>query len=58
MSVPFLASLSSQERGEGRMRLEIPNDLAVDSAGNAVLEFEVHFRDGVLGEDGRIRDIT
>lgn len=32
-------------------RAEIPNDLAVDGAGNAVLEFEIHFWDSVFGED-------
>jgi hypothetical protein len=36
----------------------IPNDLAVDGARDAVLELQVHLGDGVLGEDGGIRDIT
>lgn len=36
----------------------IPNDLAVDSAGDAVLELQVHLGDRVLGEDGGIGDIT
>lgn len=36
----------------------VPNDLAVDSAGDAVLELQVHLGDGVLGEDGGIGDIT
>jgi hypothetical protein len=30
----------------------------VDSAGDAVLELQVHLGDSVLGEDGGIRDIT
>jgi len=34
------------------------NDLAVDGAGDAVLELQVHLGDSVLGEDGRITDIT
>lgn len=38
--------------------LSVPNDLAVNSAGDAVLELQVHLGDGVLGEDGSIRDIT
>ena len=37
---------------------DVPNDLAVDGARDAVLELEVHLGDGVLGEDGGIRDIT
>jgi hypothetical protein len=36
----------------------IPDNLAVDGAGDAVLELEVHLGDGVFGEDGSIRDIT
>lgn len=36
----------------------VPNDLAVDSAGDAVLQLEVHLGDGVVGEDGGVRDIT
>lgn len=36
----------------------VPNDLAVDSAGDAVLQLEVHLGDGVLGEDGGLGDIT
>lgn len=38
--------------------LHAPDDLAVDGAGNAVLELQVHLWDGVLWEDGSIRDIT
>ena len=34
------------------------HNLAVDGARNAVLELEVHLRNGVLGEDGSIRDVT
>ena len=40
---------------EGRL---VPNNLAVDSAGDAVLQLEVHLGDGVIGEDGGVRDIT
>jgi hypothetical protein len=36
----------------------IPNNLAVNSAGDAVLELQVHLGDRVLGEDGGIGDIT
>jgi hypothetical protein len=36
----------------------VPYDLAVNGAGDAVLELQVHLGDGVLGEDGGIRDIT
>ena len=38
--------------------LHAPNDLAVDGAGDAVLQLEVHLRHGVLGEDRGIGDIT
>ena len=38
--------------------LDVPDDLAVDGAGNAVLELQVHLGDGVLREDRGIRDIT
>lgn len=38
--------------------MNIPDDLAVDSARDAVLELEVHLGDGVLREDRGIRDIT
>jgi hypothetical protein len=30
----------------------------VDSAGDAVLQLEVHLGDGVVGEDGGVGDIT
>lgn len=36
----------------------VPNNFAVDSAGNTVLQLEVHLGDGVVGEDGGIRDIA
>ena len=36
----------------------VPDDLAVDGAGHAVLELQVHLWHGVLCEDGGIRDIT
>jgi len=36
----------------------VPNDLAVNGAGHAVLELQVHLRDGVLWEDRGIGDIT
>jgi hypothetical protein len=36
----------------------VPNDLAVDSAGDAVLQLQVHLGDGVVGENGGVRDIT
>jgi hypothetical protein len=34
-----------------------PDNLAVNGAGDAVLQLQVHFRDCVLGEDGGIGDI-
>jgi hypothetical protein len=34
------------------------DNLAVDSARNAVHELQVHLGDSVLGEDGGIRDVT
>jgi hypothetical protein len=37
---------------------DIPDDLAVDGARDAVLELEVHLGDRVLGEDGGVRDVT
>lgn len=37
---------------------DVPDNLAVNGAGNAVLELQVHLGDGVVGEDGSIRDIT
>jgi hypothetical protein len=37
---------------------DIPDNLAVDSARNAVHELQVHLGDSVLGEDGGIRDVT
>jgi hypothetical protein len=40
------------------MRDFVPNDLAVDSAGDTVLQLEVHLGDGVLSEDGGLGDIT
>lgn len=43
---------------ESSCGLNVPDDLAVDSAGDAVLELEVHLGDGVLGEYGGIGDIT
>ena len=36
----------------------VPDNLAVDGAGHAVLELQVHLGDGVLGEDRGIGDIT
>jgi hypothetical protein len=39
-------------------RLNVPHDLSVDGARDAVLELQVHLRDGVLGENRGIGDIT
>lgn len=36
----------------------VPNDLAVDSAGDTVVQLQVHLGDGVVGENGGVRDIT
>lgn len=38
--------------------LDVPHDLSVDGARDAVLELQVHLGDGVLREDGGIGDIT
>ena len=38
--------------------IHIPNYLAVDSARDAVLQFEIHFGHGVVGEDGGVGDIA
>ena len=43
---------------ENRGWLDVPYDLAVDGAGNAVLQLQVHLGDSVIGEDGGVRDIT
>ena len=40
------------------MGLAVPNDFTVDGAGNAVLEFKVHFWDGVFGENRGVGDVT
>lgn len=37
---------------------DVPDDLAVDGAGDAVLELEVHLGDRVLLEDGGVGDVT
>jgi hypothetical protein len=39
-------------------RLNVPHDLSVDGARDAVLELQVHLGDGVLGENRGIGDIT
>lgn len=36
----------------------VPNDLAVDGAGDTVLELQVHLGEVVLGVDGGLLDIT
>jgi hypothetical protein len=36
----------------------VPDNLAVNGARDAVLQLQVHLGDGVLGEDGGIRDVT
>ena len=45
-------------RGRGTVATAFPRadayDLAVNGATDAVLEFEIHFRDGVIGENGGI----
>lgn len=38
--------------------MDAPNDLAMDSAGNAVLKLQVHLRHSVLREDGGVGDVT
>lgn len=41
-----------------RERGNVPDDLRVNSAGNAVLEFQIHLWHDVLREDGGFGDIT
>jgi hypothetical protein len=36
----------------------VPNNLAMNSAGDTVLEFQIHLGDRVFGIDRGIRDIT
>ena len=40
------------------MVINIPHNLAVDSARDAILQLQVHLRDGVFGVYGGFRDIT
>lgn len=35
-----------------------PDDFAVDGAGDAVLQFEVHLGNGIFGKDGGVGDVT
>ena len=44
--------------GRAKRGGDIPDDLAVDGARDAVLELEVHLGHRVLGEDGGVRDVT
>ena len=37
---------------------DVPDYLAVDGAGDAVLQLEVHLWDGIFGEDGGVGDVT
>lgn len=43
---------------EGEGEGGLPNNFAVDGAGYAVLQLEIHLGNCVFGEDGSIRDIT
>lgn len=43
-----------RREGEGCL----PDNFAVDGAGYAVLQLEIHLGNCVFGEDGSIRDIT
>ena len=58
----MLVQAFANARAAGRDRAgrfkDIPNDLAVDGARNAVLELEVHLGDRVLSEDRGVRDVT
>ena len=44
--------------GRAKRGGDIPDDLAVDGARDAVLELEVHLGDRVLSEDRGVRDVT
>lgn len=46
------------ESGRAKRGGDIPDDLAVDGARDAVLELEVHLGDRVLSEDRGVRDVT
>lgn len=63
LRVDLLAILVvSDSWGRGTVAAAFPrsdtDDLAVDGAGDAVLKLEIHLGDGVVGEDGGIRNIT
>lgn len=49
---------TGQIYGGALWMVDAPDNLAVNSAGDAVLKLQVHFWDGVLGEDRGIGDIT
>jgi hypothetical protein len=44
-------------RGKKQLK-SLPNNFSMDSAGNAVLKLQVHLRDGIIGEDGSVGDIS
>lgn len=35
-----------------------PDDFAVNGAGDAILQFEIHLGHGVFGEDGGVGNVT
>jgi len=55
-----LAAHILRDRGRAcrARRTNVPDNLAVDGARDAVLQLEVHLGNRVLGEHGSIRDIT
>jgi hypothetical protein len=58
--LPILVVPNSRRRGtvSAAFSRTHTHDLAVDSAADAVLQLEVHLGNGVVGEDGSVRDIT
>ena len=49
---------SRDDQGTAVSRTNVPDDLAVDSTRDTVLQLEVHLGNRVLLEDGGIRDVT
>lgn len=46
------------DQGSSPCCIDVPDDLAMDSTGDTVLQLEVHLGNSVLGEYRCIRDIT
>ena len=57
LALLFLLYLRKFNQGSSQLR-NVPNDLAVNSARDTVLQLEVHLGNSVLWEDRGVRDIT